>query len=57
MVRWYVRKQVKREKLHDTMYGTVYKEYTVREKVLQCMDAEGNWVDVDTVEEENRDGS
>ena len=58
MVRWYIRKQTKREKLNDTMYGTVYREYTTREKVLQFMDAEGNWVDVEVVEqEENGNGS
>jgi hypothetical protein len=56
MVRWYIRKQTKREKLNDTMYGTVYREYTTREKVLQFMDSEGNWVDVETVEE-NENGS
>ena len=51
MVRWLVRKVTKREKLNDTMYGTVYREFTQREKVLQYTDGDGNWADVELVEE------
>lgn len=58
MIRYYVKTE-KVEKVFDhPMFGRgkFVKEVKSR-PVLQYMDAEGNWVDVETVEEESRDGA
>lgn len=56
MVRYLVRETTRRERVEDWpfsggRYGDLYREYRMKEKVLQYQDKDGNWVDVETVEE------
>lgn len=52
MVRYLIREVKRRERLDDSFpfsIGEIYREYKVKEKVLQYQDEEGNWIDVETV--------